>query len=190
MPESDVRADATVAEWRAAAESLDAGRAVACLAADVVLISPLTSRFTFQGRDQVGNVLAAAYEVIHQIRFHTEVGDARTRALFYHGACGRQAFEESQLLRLDNTGLISELTFFGRPLPGLTGVMRRIAPAILRRQGQDGLARVIGLATGPLHGLTSSGEKYLMPLAAPGGGRPRPWTPLPMPRTRAADPRL
>lgn len=168
MAEPGERSDATVAEWRAASEALDAERAAACLAGDAVLISPLTARFTFQGRDQVADVLAAAFEVIQQVRFHTEVGDGQTRALFYHGACDGQAFEEAQLLRLDDGGLISELTFFGRPLPGVTAVMRRIGPAILRRQGRGRFASVIGLAAGPLHGLTSSGERYLMPLAAPG----------------------
>jgi len=173
MTEPDQRADATVAEWRAASESLDARRATACLAGNAVLISPLTASFTFDGREQVANVLAAAFQVIQEIRFHTEVGDARTRALFYHGRCGRQAFEEAQLLRLDDAGLISELTLFGRPLPGLTAVMRRIGPAIMQRQGQARLARVVGLAAGPLHGLTSSGEKYLMPLASPARARKR-----------------
>jgi hypothetical protein len=171
MTGADQHADATVAKWRAASESLDASAAASCLADNAVLISPLTASFTFDGREQVAIVLSAAFQVIQEVRFHTEVGDGRTRALFYRGRCGRQAFEEAQLLRLDDAGLIGELTYFGRPLPGLTAVMRRIGPAIMQRQGRPGFARAVGLAAGPLHGLTSSGEKYLMPLASPARAR-------------------
>ena len=41
MPEADChRADQTIAQWRLAAENHDAASAIACLAEDVVLISP------------------------------------------------------------------------------------------------------------------------------------------------------
>jgi hypothetical protein len=166
-PPGTSRADQTIAEWRLAAEHHDAARAIACLADNVVLISPLTAQFTFDGRDRVGDVLIAGFQVIEEIRFHTEVGDDRTRALFYHGRCGKQALEEAQLLRLNREGLITEITLFGRPLPGLTAVMRRIGPIILRRQGHPQLGGLLGVATVPLHALTSSGEQRLVPLADP-----------------------
>jgi hypothetical protein len=170
------RAGATIAAWRQAGENLDAERAIVLLAPGVELISPLTAQFTFKGRDQVANVLTAAFEVITEIRYHTEVGDDRTRALFYYGQCGRQAFEEAQLIRLDAEGLITEITLFGRPLPGLTAVMTRIAPAVLRLQGRGRLGRVLGAATVPLHAMAVSGEQRVVPLAdphRPAGKRPR-----------------
>jgi hypothetical protein len=168
MPEADShRADQTIVRWRLAAENQDAASAIACLAEDVVLISPLTAQFTFDGRDSVGDVMAAGFQVIEDIRFHTEVGDDRTRALFYHARCGKQALEEAQLLRLNPDGLITEITLFGRPLPGLTAVMRRIVPLILGRQGKPQLGAVLGAATVPLHAITTSGEQRLVPLADP-----------------------
>ena len=177
MPETDraqtgpdgatSQADTTIAGWRLAGENHDAAQAIACLADHAVLISPLTAQFTFDGKERVGDVLVAAFEVIEEIRYHTEVGDDRTRALFYYGRCGRQAFEECQLLRLNHQGLITEITLFGRPLPGLTAVMRRIAPVLLRRQGRPQLAGLIGAAALPLHALTASGEQRLVPLADP-----------------------
>src|SRR6185295_11325732 len=109
--------DMTVAAWRAAAESGDAAAAARCLADDVEVISPLTERFRFRGRDQVAEMLAAAFQVITGIRFHTGVGTGDTRALFFHARAGREAIEEAQLLRLDGAGLICQLTLFGRPLP-------------------------------------------------------------------------
>lgn len=165
--------DETTAAWRTASERGDADAAARCLADDVVVISPLTARFRFHGRDQVHAMLTAAFEVISDIRFHTEVGDAETRALFYNGRAGRQAIEEAQLLRLGPGGLILELTLFGRPLPGLTAVMADIGPRLLRAQSRPGLARVVGLATAPLAAMTRLGERHLVPLADPARARPK-----------------
>jgi hypothetical protein len=159
---------ATITAWRAAGESGDAAAAGRCLAAGVELISPLTEAFRFRGPDQVTAVLAAAFEVIHGIRFHTELGGDDTWSLFYHARAGRDALEEAQLLRLDGDGLIREITFFGRPLPALTQVMAGIGPRLLRRQGQPGLARMVGLASGPLNAMTHAGERTIMPRADPG----------------------
>jgi hypothetical protein len=157
----------TISAWRAAGERGDAQAATQCLASDVEVISPLTAQFRFQGRDRVREMLTAAFEVISGIRFHTEVGDGATRALFYYGRAGREEIEEAQLLRMNPTGLIQELTLFGRPLPGLTAVMADIGPRLLRSQGRPGLARVVNLATRPLAIMTRLGEQRLIPLANP-----------------------
>ena len=90
QPARTSRADQTIAQWRLAAENHDAAQAIACLAGNAVLISPLTAQFTFDGRDRVADVMIAAFKVIDDIRFHTEVGDDRTRALFYTARCGHQ----------------------------------------------------------------------------------------------------
>jgi hypothetical protein len=45
--------------------------------------------------------------------------------------------------------------------------MAGIGPRLLRRQGQPGLARLVGLATGPLNAMTRSGERSIMPRAKP-----------------------
>jgi hypothetical protein len=159
--------NATIAAWRAAGENGDATAAARCLAPDVQVISPLTAQFRFHGPAQVTDMLAAAFEVISEIRFHTEVGDGDTWALFYHARAGREAVEEAQLLRLDGNGLIRELTLFGRPLPALTAVMAGIGPRLLRRQQQPRLARFVTLATGPLAAMTRLGERRLLPRADP-----------------------
>ena len=159
--------NATIAAWRTAGENGDAAAAGRCLAPEVQLISPLTAAFRFHGPAQVTEVLAAAFEVISNIRYHTELGDADTWSLFYYGKAGADDLEEAQLLRLDGDGLIREITFFGRPLPALTQVMAGIGPRLLRRQGQAGLARAVTLATGPLNAMTHSGERMIMPRADP-----------------------
>ena len=137
------------------------------MAEDVQVISPLTAQFRFRGRVQASDMLSAAFEVIDTIRYHTELGDGSVRALFYNGRCGREDFEEAQLLRFNEEGLIEELTLFGRPLPGVTAVMAAIGPVMLKRRQQPILARLIGAATTPLALLTRTGENRLIPLADP-----------------------
>jgi hypothetical protein len=81
----------TITAWRTAGEHGDAAAAAACLAPEVEMISPLTAQFRFHGRAEVTDVLASAFEVIHEIRYHTEVGATDTWALFYHGMARRGA---------------------------------------------------------------------------------------------------
>ena len=162
-----------VARWRAAGESGDAEAAAACLGDDAVLISPLTDRFRFVGRDQVTDVLTAAFSVMQGIRFHTEVRDDHLVALFARAHIGRQDVEEAQLLRLDAHGLITELTIFGRPLPALTGLMAALGPTLARNQGRRTLAAFLAFATTPLHGMARLGERRVVPLAEPGSAQSR-----------------
>lgn len=112
-------------------------------------------------------MITAAFEVISDIRYHTEVGDNATRALFHRGRCGREQFEEAQRVRLGPDGLIVELTLFGRPLPGVTAVMAAIGPVLLRRQGRPGMAKVVAAAMKPLAAMSRLGEAHLVPLAEP-----------------------
>lgn len=157
----------TTAIWRTATEHRDANALGECLAADVTLISPLTGAFRFEGRERVHEVFTAAFEVIEEIRFHTEVGDDSVRALFFRGRCARQPLEEAQLLRFDQAGLIHQLTLFGRPLPGVTAVMAAIGPRLLHQQSRPVAARLIGMATRPLATLTRLGERHVVPIADP-----------------------
>jgi len=157
----------TIDAWCAAGESGDVVAAARCLASDVVAVSPLTGSFRFEGVPQVTDMLASAFEVIHDIRYHTVVGDGDTWAVFFNAVAGREPVEEAELLRLDADGLIRELTFFGRPLPALTTVMQGIGPRLLRRQGQPVLARVVTLATAPLNAAVKLGERTLLPRADP-----------------------
>ena len=64
QPTGTSKADQIIAQWRQAAETHDTAQAIACLAGNVVLISPLTTQFTFDGRDRVGDVMAAGFQVI------------------------------------------------------------------------------------------------------------------------------
>lgn len=164
--------DETVENWQRAAENRDVALLRQCLAPDVVLISPLTAAFRFRGPDELCEVFEAAWDgVLTDIRFHTVLGDGAARALFFNALAGGEEVEEAQLLRFDGTGLIREMTLFGRPLPGLTAVLTGIAGPLLVRQNRPLMARALGAATAPLALLTKVGERRLVPLADPAKAR-------------------
>ncbi|HEY6745949.1 MAG TPA: nuclear transport factor 2 family protein [Mycobacteriales bacterium] len=163
--------DETVATWQQASRDKDVDLLRRCLTPDVVMISPLTAAFRFHGPDQLCQVFGAAWEVLTDLSFHTGVGDEHTRALFFHATAGGQPVEEAQLLRFDRDGLVTELTLYGRPLPGVTAVMTGIAGPLLRRQGRPVAARLLTAATAPLALLTRLGERRVVPLADPAKGR-------------------
>ncbi len=158
-----------IADWVRAGEAADADTMIKLLAEDVELISPLTEAFRFHGPRQVGRVCRAAVEIIEGIRFHTHVGDGSTHALFYRARCAGQFVEEAQLLRLDDAGAIREITLFGRPLPALTVVMKRIGPRLMELDGRPALGRALGAGIVPVHALLALVEKRVVPLAAPRG---------------------
>ncbi|PPK90173.1 SnoaL-like protein [Kineococcus xinjiangensis] len=156
-----------VSRWRLAGERGDAEAAAACLSQDVVLISPLTEQFRFHGRDQVRVLLEAAFAAVSGIHFHTQVSQDSTCALFYRGSIGTRQLEEAQLLRLDETGHIRELTLFIRSLPALTALMSALGPELARRRGNRPLAALLAVSTAPLHAMTRLGDRGIVPLAAP-----------------------
>jgi hypothetical protein len=159
--------DETVALWQAAEKDRDAKALRRCLAPDVVFISPLTNAFRFRGPDQVCDVLEAAWDVVEDVRWHTVVGDGDTRVLIFHATAAGEKVEEAQLLRFDADGLIVEMTYYGRPLPGVTAVMTGLTGPMMRRQGRPAMGRFLKAATAPLAYITKLGERQIVPLADP-----------------------
>ncbi|MFB9906803.1 nuclear transport factor 2 family protein [Allokutzneria oryzae] len=153
------RAEATTERFRLAGERGDADLAVSTMAEDVVLRSPLTERGTFSGKESVREIFEAGFSSISDIRFHTDIGDDRQRALFYRGRVGDVAIEECSLVRLDDNAQIAEVTLFIRPLPGITAVMGAIGPKIARRYGKPRMAVLLSVLTKPLRLMVGSGDK-------------------------------
>src|SRR2546423_1010387 len=108
---------ATTARFRRAAEAHDIEDLIDTLAPDVVLHSPITDRVAFHGRDEVRELLGSVFATIEDIRYFADVGDMRTRALFYRASVNGQPLEEATRIELDDQQQIKEITLFFRPLP-------------------------------------------------------------------------
>ncbi|CAM5709957.1 nuclear transport factor 2 family protein [Streptomyces canus] len=167
MSETLHSAAATVARWRSAEERGDVDAAVACLSRDVVLSSPLTEQFRFEGSDQLRFFLTSAFAAVKDVRYHTQSGEGDVYALVYRARVGSQSFEEVQLLRLDDEAQIKEITLFGRPMPALTALMTTLGPELARRQGRRGLAALMRASTMPIHAMVTFGDRSMVPKTRP-----------------------
>ena len=156
----------TVARYRDAVERLDLDAVVATLAPDVELHSPISARACLQGPAMIRDVLEPVYASIEDIRVVDEVAtsDGQRRVLYLRGhISGGEPIEESVWMRIDEHGLIAELTVFIRPLGALTALMAAIGPSLAARHG-----RVRGwiavAATRPLAVITRRGDPLALRL--------------------------
>jgi hypothetical protein len=158
--------DTPLAAYRAAAQAQDTTAMLACMREDVVLRSPITARFAFHGKRQMGPLLDDVHAVVAPPTFRADVGDARTRVLVLDSRCGGQAFTETVMIALDEEGLIAEMELAIRPMPGLMALAAALGPRVARRR-----SRARGLAVraliGPLAFAATRGEGVSVKLAAP-----------------------
>ena len=162
-----------LSDFRAAAAEQDIELALGALTDDVVVRSPLTDRFTFDGKDDVRRLFETAYEKFEGLNYHTVIGEGPQCVLVGGGVAGGQKFEETLVLDLAEDGRIAGITLFIRPLPGLTAVMAALGPALARRNGRSNLTAVMLRAmTAPLAAATRSGDRLGVGLALPKGRVP------------------
>lgn len=145
-------------DLRVAMEAGNLDAAVDAFAPDAVLRSPLTGRFTFNGREQIEAVTGVVLGVLDDLRYTDQLvcGD---RAVLVAGArvSGRE-LEMIEHMRLDEHGKIRELTVFFRPLPALAIAMRLIAAGLGARKSK-GRALAMSALTQPLGPLTAVGDR-------------------------------
>jgi SnoaL-like domain len=103
--------------FRKAIEAGDLDAAMALFRDDVVFRSPVV--FTpYEGREALRHILAAVIEVFQDFRYVREIGadGARDHALMFEARVGDKHLEGCDFIRLDDAGVISELTVMVRPL--------------------------------------------------------------------------
>jgi hypothetical protein len=151
---------------RSAMERGDFEAALDAFAPDAVLRSPLTGRFTFNGREQIGAVLRVVIDVLDDLHY-TDQLDCGDRAVLIATArvAGRE-IEMADHMRLDEHGKIRELTVFFRPLPAIAVAMRLIGSGLGRRKSSGRAAAISGL-TQPLGLLTAVGDRVGAALIRP-----------------------
>jgi limonene-1,2-epoxide hydrolase len=103
--------------FRAAVEAADMAAAVALLCEDVVFRSPVAFK-PYLGREAVGTILRAVFEVFEDFRYVREIGarDAADHALVFHARIGGVEIEGSDFLHVGADGLIDEFVVMVRPL--------------------------------------------------------------------------
>ncbi|SFB02582.1 SnoaL-like domain-containing protein [Amycolatopsis marina] len=161
------RAEATTERYRHAMEAGDPDLALTTFAPDAVLHSPLTSALRFTGIDEIRRVVECAFGSFANVRFHTDVGDERTRTVISSAQIGGVDIEETAVLRLNADADITEATLFVRPLPGLVALMGEIGPELARRAGRPWAARLLRVLVAPLRLMVRSGDGLGVRLTQP-----------------------
>jgi hypothetical protein len=114
---------------RDAVERADVDAAVALLAEDVVFRSPAVFK-PYEGREAVGKILRAIFQVLEDFRYTDELEGDGVHALVFEARVGDRSLQGIDLLRPDASGRIAEFTVMIRPASGLIAVAERMGPAL------------------------------------------------------------
>lgn len=151
-------AGATTSRFRHAVEAYDVEAVIDTLAPDVVLHSPITDMVAFRGQAAVRELLCSVFATIADIRYFADVGDDRTRALFYRANVNGYPLEEATRIELNDQQQISQVTLYFRPLPGLATLTAALAPRVAAKHGQL-RSLTARLLVGPIAPLTRTGDR-------------------------------
>lgn len=155
--EAESSAAATTAQWRTTAEAGDIEGFMATLSPQVVFHSPITTLTNFKGHEDVRALMEAVFATIEDIRYTQDVGNESVRALVYEAEVAGQEVQEAAIVRLNEQAEVVEVTFWFRPLPGLTALAATLGPELARRKSRP-RAVLLGFLAKPLFWLTRIGD--------------------------------
>ena len=144
----------------------DTGAIRELLTPDVVLRSPITPSFRFEGREEVGRLFEDIVEAIRDVRYTDELTSGNVHVLVFEARTGRTEIQGVDVMRLDDEGRIREMTVLVRPFPGLAELTRVLGGRLARRRGR--LRGVLfALMTAPVAFLIRFGDPVGAKLARP-----------------------
>ncbi len=132
--------------WRyvRAVSRKDVGAIELLLAPEIVVHTPLTSKYTFDGVDEVTSLLRIVFDCFEYLDGQTDIGDNDTRALRFLGRVNGTEFEESQFFWFDEKNRIKEAVLSMRPTVGLAAVTDAVGPRFLAWSHSRWAGRVAG----------------------------------------------
>lgn len=163
-----------IQSWVSADRRLDLTEMSAQLDPDVLLVSPLTDKFTFRGRDQVIGVFEAAFALLSDIEIHNLTGQDTDWVVYGTNTLRRHNLEEIQWLRVGESGLIDHITLFIRPMPAAVALLAAIGPQLHRQGILPRRAAISARAAAPLVAITGLIERLVMPKIGPDPTVPNP----------------
>jgi hypothetical protein len=129
--------DDTITKLRAAGGSHDSEAMIALLSDHVIVRSPITQRIRFEGIEQASDLFRRVFVAIRNIEFYEVVGvGCPTQVIFWRGTVGGTYLEEANLLKMDDSGRIIEMTVFMRAVPGLLELLAELAPSLASRHSK------------------------------------------------------
>jgi hypothetical protein len=107
---------------------------VDALAPGVVFNSPVAFK-PFEGRDAVGQVLAAVMRTFEDFRYTDELAGQTAHALVFEARVGDKQVQGIDLLRFDSDGKIDDFTVLVRPLSATIALAEAMGPKVAHLKG-------------------------------------------------------
>lgn len=124
-----------IAEYRAASESNDIEALMGTLAPDIELVSPLSGRLVFRGRDDLRELLGAVYGTVRGLRWGEDLGEGDTRLVLGTMRVGPFKLDDAMVFELGDDGLIKRIRPHLRPWLATTFFALLLGPKVARRPG-------------------------------------------------------
>ena len=124
-----------MARYRRASESNDVDGVMATLAPDVELVSPISGRMVFRGREDLRVLMGAVYGSLSRVRWHDEIGDDHARVIMGESFVGPVKLGDAMVLELAEDGRIRRIGPHLRPWLGLTLFALVLGPKVARHPG-------------------------------------------------------
>jgi hypothetical protein len=151
---------------RVAVENRDLAALAEAFAPDAVLHSPITSKLTFTGRDQIAAVFEVILDVFDGLTYIDEVRQDELAILFARATVGGEEIEILDYMRLDAEDRIREMTVFFRPLPATAAALRLLGAGLGRRKSPR-RGTLISVLTTPLALMARTGDGIGVRLVKP-----------------------
>jgi hypothetical protein len=124
-----------VARFCDATRRNDVDGIVGALAPDAELVSPLSGRMVFRGRDDLRVLLGAVYGGLSDLTWREVIGEGSTRVAVSDARIAGVAITDAMVLELDDAGLIVRIRPHLRPWLAITLFALLLGPKIARHPG-------------------------------------------------------
>lgn len=127
--------DDAVGRYCSATETGDLAAMAATLAAEVEVVSPISGRMVFRGREDVEFLLAAVYGTLSGLEWSEPVGDGERRVATGKAKIGPVRMGDAMVFELAGDGSIRRISPHLRPWLALTLFALALGPKVARRPG-------------------------------------------------------
>lgn len=124
--------DDAVARYRTASEANDIDALISSLAVDAELVSPLSGRMVFRGRDDLRTLLAAIYGTLGSLRWSEEIGNGSQRVMIGEARVGWVRLSDAMVFDVGPEGLITRIRPHLRPWLALSFLAVKLLPKMVR----------------------------------------------------------
>ena len=127
--------DDAVATYRSASEANDIDVLMTAFADDAAVVSPISGKMVFRGRDDVRHLLDAVYGTLEDLSWTEPIGSGDRRVLYGECRIGPVRMSDSMVFDLGPDGRIQTMRPHLRPWLALTLFALVLGPKVARRPG-------------------------------------------------------